>query len=286
MADPKAQVNVSPLPEGDRRLLRRLYRRSFFIQTLWNYRGMQHLGLLWAQLPLLSRHKSLEDRHAFLLRSQEFYNAHPYFGTLLLGLAARLEPSEGATLSAMKRVLVSPLGALGDRIFWQQLKPFTGLISVLGLLAALPTLSQGRWSLWLLLPFSALLFYNVIHLLFRWWALLSGFQLGTKVARALSELRESAALKRLEAWTPMLSGLIVGALLMLAAYWLSSAEVERVYIERLGSTCAIAFPVWSLKLCAAKSALLFLSFLLSWKLPTRNAALPVLVALCILICVL
>jgi mannose/fructose/N-acetylgalactosamine-specific phosphotransferase system component IID len=190
-------------------LLRRLFLRSLFIQAAWNYRGMQHLGLLWAQLPALPEDK--EARRAAMARGAEFYNAHPYLCGYLLGAAARLEPQgEGESLSRLKKAALSPLGAVGDRLFWAGLRPLAGAVGVLGLalLAASPSAStQGLY--WAVaLGALAVLAFNIVHLQWRWRALRDGFDLGLGVAQSIRGLVNHQGLAHTGAALCVLAGLM------------------------------------------------------------------------------
>jgi PTS system mannose-specific IID component len=192
-----------------RGLLGRLFLRSLLIQAAWNYRGMQHLGLLWAQLPALPQEG--EARRAAMARGAEFYNAHPYLCGYLLGAAANLEArGEGEALSRLKKAALSPLGAVGDRLFWAGLRPLAGALGVVGLalLASSPhTTPKGiGWAV--ALSALAVLAYNVVHLQWRWRALRDGYALGLGVAQSVRGLVNHRGLAHTGAALCVLAGLM------------------------------------------------------------------------------
>lgn len=240
-------------------LLRRLFWRSFLIQAAWNYRGMQHLGLLWAQLPALPEEPA--QRRAALLRAYEFYNAHPYLCGCMLGAAARLEAEgQGEALARLKRAAVSPLGAVGDRLFWAGLKPLSGTLAVLALIEMAARAPQsGTRTDWIVAAGVALLatlLYNLVHLRWRWRALQDGHRLGLGVAASLRELARYRGLARVGTALALLAGLTLP---------LATAFAAHVSMDLAG----VAF--------FAQPALVFLlAVLASWQLPARGAALPLL----------
>lgn len=226
--------------------------RSLFVQSVWNYRGMQHIGFLWSLLPLLPKEEA--SRKAAMLRGFEFYNGHPYLCGYLLGASQELEAAgEGDKLSRLKRAAISPIGASGDRIFWAGLKPLMGALACITLL---PLAFGGSgvagigWMVWL--PLLLCVAYNVIHLRFRHRALKQGCEQGLRVHEAIRLLAESRSFRRIPRLLAFVAG-FGGALLLLPAASLLPAERSMETIAALG-----------------------LLFLLSWQLPSRRAAFPVL----------
>lgn len=224
--------------------------RSLCVQGAWNYRGMQHLGLLWSQLPLLP--EDPEQRKAALRRAFEFYNGHPYLCGYLLGAAETLEKEgKGEMLSRLKRAAIAPIGASGDRIFWTGLKPLFGALACITLL---PLAISPDASLWLLvLPVVLLLAYNVIHVTRRSRALRDGASLGLAVHSAIRELGEGRMARRLPTVLAFVAGL--GApLLLISAEGAGGMEWERLVVMTV-------------------------LLVISWQLPRARWALPALLLL-------
>jgi len=227
--------------------------RSLLIQAAWNYRGMQHLGLLFAQLPALPAEPGA--RRAAMGRAFGFYNAHPYLCGYLLGAAARLEPlGQGEDLARLKKAAIPPLGAAGDRLFWAGLKPLCGTVGVLALtlLAAGETAQEGKLARAVVAAALATLGYNLVHVHWRRRALRDGHRLGLGVAASIRALATHPGLARAGQALSLLAGLA----LPLAAGRAMAAEGG-----------------------GAAAPLLFLAAgVASWQLPARAVALPLLLA--------
>ena len=163
--------------------------RSFFLQAVWNTRGMQNVGFCFSMLPLLKRRESEgEERRAFLTRHLGFFNTNPVLASYAIGAAASAE-LKGAPQEALdvKRSLGGPLGMAGDSLFWGSLRPLAALV---GVALAVETRS---WA-----PLALLVLYNVPHLYFRVRGITQGSARG---AAAVSELvgpgfRKAVALVR------------------------------------------------------------------------------------------
>ena len=75
--------------------------RSFFLQALWNFERMQNIGFAFSIEPLLKRaHRSREAFTRSLRRHCEYFNVHPYFAPIVMGVIYNKEKS----LSESKRV--------------------------------------------------------------------------------------------------------------------------------------------------------------------------------------
>lgn len=163
--------------------------RSLAIQGSWNYRTMQGAGLAFALLPFLHRcHSEDGERLAESVgRHAGFFNAHPYLATVALGAIARLESGDAQPemMDRFKTALVSPLGALGDRLVWARWRPLCSLLALLLFLAGVP---------WWVAGAAFLILYNAAHLSLRIWGLALGWREGHQVGRALlgSPLRRIA----------------------------------------------------------------------------------------------
>lgn len=154
--------------------------RSFSIQGSWNYRTLQGAGVGFALSPILSQ--LFRGDGAGLARSVarhvDFFNAHPYLATIAIGALARLEAekTDEERIRHFKKVLVGPLGTLGDRLIWARWRP---LCLFLGLLAFMLGAS------WWLASLIFLATYNALHLWLRVWGLRVGWRQGQDVGRTL-----------------------------------------------------------------------------------------------------
>ncbi|UCE17985.1 MAG: PTS system mannose/fructose/sorbose family transporter subunit IID [Gemmatimonadota bacterium] len=152
-----------------------IFFRSFYIQAAWNYPRMLALGFANSMAQIINRIcRTKEERVDFLLRHLEFFNAHPYFASFVLGAAIHVEDGrrndKSERVRKIKNGLCGPLGSLGDQFFWNGLRPLAGIV---GAVIAL------RGSLWGPIVFLAV--YNLPHLWVRYWGLRRGFELGPRV---------------------------------------------------------------------------------------------------------
>ena len=111
----------------------RVFWRSFFLETLWNYEKMQNVGFLFCIYPALERlYPEDPERGQVVERHLGLVNTHPAMGSLLAGLTARLETDLDAlqVVSYRKRIMAA-LAAYGDRLFWSNLRPLAAVVSVL-----------------------------------------------------------------------------------------------------------------------------------------------------------
>jgi mannose/fructose/N-acetylgalactosamine-specific phosphotransferase system component IID len=116
----------------------RVFRRSFFLETLWNYEKMQNVGFVHCFFPALEKlYTNEQDRQEVVARHLEPVNTHPSMGPLLAGLTARLEHDlEASTVIPYRKRVMATLAAVGDRIFWSHLKPLASVFgSILGFIA-------------------------------------------------------------------------------------------------------------------------------------------------------
>ena len=81
----------------------------------------------YAAEPLLEDLKAVDPvRHGeAVVRSAEFFNCHPNLAGLALGATARAEYEAvaGPQIVRLRTALCSPLGSMGDQLFWAGLVP-------------------------------------------------------------------------------------------------------------------------------------------------------------------
>src|SRR5262249_2656364 len=101
--------------------------RLLAVQGTWNYERMLGVGMGYAAEPLLEDLKTVDPvRHGeAVVRSAEFFNCNPNLAGLALGATARAEYEDvpGPQIVRLRTALCSPLGALGDDLFWAGLVP-------------------------------------------------------------------------------------------------------------------------------------------------------------------
>lgn len=167
---------MKPLPRD----MRRAWRRTFAVQSLWNYSTMIGAGLTYALLPLLRRIHAGDPPalEAAVLRHLDSFNSHPYLSAVAVGALARLEfdgvPEDEIT--RFRTALRGPLGTLGDRTIWAEWRP-------LCLLLAITLFGTGASPLVCVLAF--LVTYNAGHVWVRLWGFRRGWENGRGVGRLL-----------------------------------------------------------------------------------------------------
>ncbi len=160
-----------------------LFARSFLVQSVWNPRGMQNVGLCFALLPL-ARSLSEPERRKFMMRHLSFFNTNPTMASYVIGAVARAEAEGRGALESddIKLTMGGPLGMAGDSLMWGAVRPLAGLIAAL---VAIYALYGGSWSVWWAL-LALLLIYNVPHLYLRGRGILVGSRLGAAGAREVT----------------------------------------------------------------------------------------------------
>ncbi len=158
----------------------RAFVRLLAVQGTWSYERMLGVGMGYAAEPLLDDLKTVDPvRHGeAVVRSAEFFNCNPNLAGLALGATARAEYEavSGAQIARLRTALCSPLGALGDELFWAGLVP-----ALVGLALVAVVLGAGWWAI---LGFLAL--YNAVRLATAAWALGAGLESGMRVGSAIS----------------------------------------------------------------------------------------------------
>lgn len=183
-----------------RSLQMRIFLRSFFLQTGWNFDKYQNLGLTFVMLPVLN-HIYVHDRDALpsvLQRYLENFNTQPMMASFCFGALAKQEEllaqaknltTYQARLSDWNNVKCSlsiTVASIGDRLFWGTLKPFTLLMALciwlfVGVNFFEPALSsQVTW--WDLCgaPIAVFIVFNTIALFVKWYGISLGYNAGEK----------------------------------------------------------------------------------------------------------
>ena len=161
----------------------KVFIRSFFVQSLWNFRSLISVGFGISLFPILKRlYQTPEQQRAFLMRHFQFFNAHPYLVSYALGVAMRLEeeiaeghPEVEHKLERVKELLISILGSVGDQLFWFTIRPFSLLIGIMGIFLA-PSLTMKVGALVV-----TFFIYNIPHFYWRYKGIVEGYEFGVEV---------------------------------------------------------------------------------------------------------
>jgi mannose/fructose/N-acetylgalactosamine-specific phosphotransferase system component IID len=198
----------------------RAWLRLFAVQGTWNYERMLGVGMGYAAEPLLEDLKTVDPvRHTeAVVRSAEFFNCNPNLAGLALGATARAEYDAvpGAQIARLRTALCSPLGAMGDQLFWAGLVPLLVGATLIGVVLGV------TW--WAVAGF--LVLYNLSRVATGVWALRTGLDAGMGVGAAISQSWISKAIERVGP----AAGFSVGAAIPLVAAW---------YLEDIGWPAAL-----------------------------------------------
>jgi len=169
----------------EKKFLRKIFFRSFLLQALWNFKGMQNMGFLYTIKPVLDfLYKNEEEKKAAYLRHLDFFNTHPYCASLIFGVVAREEKlfAESGDRQHItravnaKKILGGPIAAFGDLMIWGIIRPFSALTGT-----ALILLFSKNVNLMWLGPAAALVIFNVFHIIIRYRGIFIGFEDGEKI---------------------------------------------------------------------------------------------------------
>ena len=163
----------------------------------------------YAAEPLLEDLKAVDPvRHGeAVVRSAEFFNCNPNLAGLALGATARAEYGAvpGAQIVRLRTALCSPLGAMGDQLFWAGLVP-----ALIGVALVAVVLGAGWWAI-----AGFLLTYNAIRLWTSVWSLRTGMASGMRVGAAIG----SSWLPRAIEWVGPAAGFAMGAAIPVVTLW-------------------------------------------------------------------
>jgi PTS system mannose-specific IID component len=187
----------------------RAWLRLLAIQGTWNYERMLGVGMGYAAEPLLEDLKTVDPvRHTeAVVRSAEFFNCNPTLAGLALGATTRAEYDAvpGPQIARLRTTLCSPLGAMGDQLFWAGLVPLLLGGVLIGVVLG------ASW--WVVAGF--LVFYNLARAATGVWALHTGLDAGMGIGTAIAQSWISRAIERVGP----AAGFSVGAAIPLVASW-------------------------------------------------------------------
>lgn len=129
---PEHYEDLTPAPNVDKKTLNRMVWRSYWLQSSFNYETMQSGGWLFAMIPGLEKvHTNKNDLAASMYHNLDFINTHPFLVTFVMGIVLSLEQNklDTQTIRSVRISAASPLGGIGDALFWLTLVPITAGIT-------------------------------------------------------------------------------------------------------------------------------------------------------------
>jgi mannose/fructose/N-acetylgalactosamine-specific phosphotransferase system component IID len=235
--------------------------RLFTVQGAWNYERMLGVGIGYAAEPLLEDLKAADPvRHSeAVVRSAEFFNCNPNLAGLALGATVRAEydAAPGPQVARLRAALCSPLGALGDQLFWAGLLP-----ALVGAALAALVLGAAGWAI-----VGFLVVYNLIRVWTAAWALRTGLAAGMGVGTAIGSSWVPRAVPRVG----LAAGLMVGLALPLVAMWYlrSFGLVSAGGVGLVAAAGVVAGRLLGARMTGSRFALLAIAVTLLFRLVAR-----------------
>ena len=202
----------------------RVFWRSFFLETLWNFEKMQNVGFSFCIYPAMEKlYPGEQERKQAIERHLDTVNTHPAMGPLLAGLTARLEHDLPPTsiIPYRKRVM-SALAAHGDRVFWGHIRPLAAVVGV-ALSLCFHDCLVGSIAL--------LLIYNLPHFGVRIFGFGKGWREGLAVLRSLNAARVEAVVRLVRRGIALVLGVVTGTLVASAGQSETAISWEQIQID-------------------------------------------------------
>lgn len=175
---PERYEDLTPAPQVDNKTLDRMALRSYWLQSSFNYETMQSGGWLFAMIPGLEKvHTNKNDLSVSMYHNLDFINTHPFLVTFVMGIVLSLEQNKVdiQSIRAVRISAASPLGGIGDALFWLTLVPITaGLTSNMAL--------DGN----IAAPIIFLLVFNIAQAACRFGLMRWAYNVGTSAIDALT----------------------------------------------------------------------------------------------------
>ena len=114
--------------------------RSLLLQSFWNYRKMQNIGMLFIMYPYLSSLYPEKDKFfsRAILRNLEAFNTNPVMVSFCVGAVMKQEKvlskvtdklpvfyEQEREWLTIRSSIATTVASLGDRLFWSTLKPLS-----------------------------------------------------------------------------------------------------------------------------------------------------------------
>jgi mannose PTS system EIID component len=213
-------------------LFARVFTRSFFIQSCWNYKGMQNVGFAFGMAPVIEAvARTKKERAGLLTDHLAYFNSHPYMASAIIGAAAsaQLRGGEAAKreIREIKETLSNPFAAVGDALFWSTFKPLFSITAII-------TLVWGS----VFAPVFFLVLYNAVHLWVRGMGFAHGVRGRMDLMRYIKRMEIPNLSIRLRKGMLVLLGLLAAGLSVLLPLpmaagqpgWLKAAPVLMIFV--------------------------------------------------------
>ncbi|MDR2399003.1 MAG: PTS system mannose/fructose/sorbose family transporter subunit IID [Endomicrobium sp.] len=175
-------------------LYTRVFIRSFFLQSLWNYERMQNIGFVFILKPFFDKIYTVQERKkGALLRHISYFNTQPYMVGIIVGEVVDMERKilkaddvnkQDEIIREMNRFknnMAGPLAAIGDSFFYGELRPMLSFLSIFIMIL----LTNRHPEYVILAPIVFITLYNLIHLGTRICFMYEGFKYAGKSMKIL-----------------------------------------------------------------------------------------------------
>lgn len=161
----------------------KVFFRSHFLQSSWNYERMQNSGWCYGMIPAIKRlYSSKDDQIAAYKRHMVFFNTHPYAASPIFGVILSMEEDKAngedisdADINGAKTGMMGPLAGVADPVFWFALRP---ILAALGAFLALQESVFG--------PILFFVLWSGFRQCFKWMSLEYGYKKGRSIIDTVS----------------------------------------------------------------------------------------------------
>lgn len=131
----KEEKNKSKIKISKFDLMKVFWRTQFF-QISWNYERLQNLCYCYSIMPILKKlYRDKEDLIVAAKANLEYYNSHPFFVSIILGINIAMEEAKAngekideSDITQVKIAFMGPLAGIGDPVFWGTIRPMLAAI--------------------------------------------------------------------------------------------------------------------------------------------------------------
>ncbi|MCS7230606.1 MAG: PTS system mannose/fructose/sorbose family transporter subunit IID [Elusimicrobiota bacterium] len=180
-----------------------IFIRSFFLEIVWNYERMQNVGFTFSIIPYLK--KLYKDKELLAKRIKAhftFFNTHPYFASIILGITARLEERyskdeiSSEEIIRNRNMLAGPVAAIGDRLIWSSWRVFCSVLTC-GYFLLHGRNFYNEANIWIGV-LSFLLIYNLVgNLPIRFLGVYFGYNYSSQIIEKISKFAPQKLVKKI-----------------------------------------------------------------------------------------
>ena len=200
----KAKNNLSI---EEKKMLRKVFWRSWTINASRTGATQYHaLGVIFTLLPVINKfYKTDQEKADAIVRHTTWFNATMHINNFIMGLVASMERQnsedenfDDSSITAVKASLMGPLSGIGDAFFW-------GILRVIAAGIGISIASTGS----AMGAIVFLLLYNIPAFIVHYYALYSGYSVGSSF---IQKLYESGGMKIITKASGILGLMMMGSM--------------------------------------------------------------------------